>query len=92
MKRKEVTDTIAQVGTGTFLMDGSMTLLNPKTGEEIDVDMPSTLAIVRGTLVWVDTLLEDGATREPSAAKNLQNLLTFVGYSLAHEISCDEER
>lgn len=92
MKRKEITDTIAQVGTGTLLMEGSMALLNPKTGEAIDVDMPSTLAIVRGTLVWVDSLLEDGATREPSAAKNVQKLLTLVGCSLAYEISGDEGR
>ena len=92
MKRKEVTDTIAQVGVETFLVDGSLTLINPKTGEEIAVDMPSTLAIVRGTLVWVDSFLKGGATRELSPTKNLQKLLTLVGYSLAHEISGDEER
>lgn len=92
MKRKEITDTIAQIGVETFLIDGSLTLINPKTGEKIAVDIPSTLAIVRGTLAWVDSLLEDGATRELSPTKNLQKLLTFVGYSLAHEISGDEER
>lgn len=92
MKRKEVSDTIAHVGAKTFLVDGSLTLFNPKTDEKIAVDMPSTLAIVRGTLVWVDSLLEDGATRELSTTKNLQKLLTFVGYSLAHEIAGDEGR
>ena len=92
MKRKEVSDTIAQIGVESFLIDGSLTLINPKTGEKIAVDMPSTLAIIRGTLVWVASLLEDSATRELSPTKNLQKLLTLVGYSLAHEISGDEER
>ena len=61
MKRKEITETIAKVGAGTFALNGSMSLINPKTGEGFDVDMSATLAIVRGTLAWVDTLLEDGA-------------------------------
>lgn len=48
MKRKEITETIAKVGAGTFVLNGSMSLINHKTGEGFDVDMNSTLAIVRG--------------------------------------------
>ena len=90
MKRKEITKTIAKVGAGTFALNGSMSLINPKTGEVLDIDMPSTLAIVRGTLAWVDTLLEEDAKPEPSAVKNMQKLLTYVGGSIAYDISSDE--
>ena len=47
MKRKEITGTIAKVGASTFALNGSMTLLNQKTGEALDIDMPSTLAIIQ---------------------------------------------
>lgn len=92
MTRKEITDTIAQVGVGTFMMSGSMSLLNPKTGEAIEIDMPSTLAIVRGTLAWVDTLLEVSAVAEPNTTEHIRKLLTYVGCSLGYEIASDEER
>lgn len=91
MKRKEITETIAKVGAGTFALNGSMSLINPKTGEGFDVDMSATLAIVRGTLAWVDTLLEYDAKPEPSTVKHMQNLLTYVGSSIAYDISSDEE-
>lgn len=91
MKRKDVLATIAKVGASTFALDGSMTLLNQKTGEALDIDMPSTFAIIRGTLAWVDTLLERGAKPEPSAVKNMHKLLTYVGGSIAYDISSDEE-
>ena len=90
MKRKEITETIAKVGAGTFALNGSMSLINPKTGEG-DVDMGATLAIVRGTLAWVDTLLEDDAKPEQSTVKHMQKLLTYVGSSIAYDISSDEE-
>lgn len=90
MKRKEITGTIAKVGASTFALNGSMTLLNQKTGEALDIDMHSTLAIIRGTLAWVDTLLEEDAKPEPSAVKNMQKLLTYVGSSIAYDISSDE--
>ena len=73
MKRKEITETIAKVGAGTFALNGSMSLINPKTGEGFDVDMSATLAIVRGTV------------------KQMQKLLTYVGSSIAYDISSDEE-
>lgn len=91
MKRKEVTNTIAKVGAGTFALEGSMTLLNKKTGGAVDIDMPTTLAIIRGTLAWVDSLLEDDAKPEPSTVKNVQKLLTYVGSSIAYDISSDEK-
>lgn len=91
MKRKEITETIAKVSAGTFALNGSMSLINPKTGEGFDVDMSATLAIVRGTLAWVDTLLEDGAKPELSTVKHMQKLLTYVGSSIAYDISSDEE-
>ena len=79
MKRKEITETIAKVCAGTFALNGSMSLINPKTGDGFDVDMGTTLAIVRGTLAWVDTV------------KHMQKLLTCVGVSIAYDISSDEE-
>ena len=91
MKRKEITETIAKVGAGTFALNGSMSLFNPNTGDAFEVDMNATLPIIRGTLAWVDTLLEDGAQQEQSTVKNMQKLLTMVGASIAHEISSDEE-
>lgn len=91
MKRKEITETIAKVGAGTFALNGSMSLINPNTGEGFEVDMPSMLAIVRGTLAWVDTMLEDDAKPEPSTVKNMHKLLTYVGSSIAYDISGDEE-
>lgn len=90
MKRKEITETIAKVGAGTFALNGSMSLINPKTGDDFEVDMGATLAIVRGTLAWVDTLLEEDAKPEPSAVKNMQKLLAYVGGSIAYDISSDE--
>lgn len=90
MKRKEITGTIAKVCASTFELNGSMTLINQKTGEALDIDMPSTHAIIRGTLAWVDTLLEEDAKPEPSAVKNMQKLLTYVGSSIAYDISSDE--
>lgn len=90
MKRKEITETIDKVCAGTFALNGSMSLINPKTGVCFEVDMDETLAIVRGTLAWVDTLLEEDAKPEPSAVKNMQKLLTYVGSSIAYYISSDE--
>ena len=90
MKRKEIAGTIAKVGVATFALNGSMTLLNQKTGEALDIDMLSTLAIIRGTLAWVDTLLDEDAEPEPSAVKNMQKLLTYVGGSIAYDISSGE--
>lgn len=91
MKRKEITETIAKVGAGTFALNGSMSLINPKTGDGFEVDMGATLAIVRGTLAWVDTLFEEDVKPEPSTVKNMHKLLTYVGGSIAYDISSDEE-
>ena len=91
MKRKEIKDTIATVGIASFKLEGSITVLNQKTGEDIDVDMPSTLAIIRGTLAWFDTLLDDGAQRASSTYDDMQKLLTYVGSSIAFSLSDEEE-
>lgn len=91
MKRKEITETIAKVGVGTLALNGSMSLINPKTGDDFEVDMGATRAIVRGTLAWVDTLFEEDAKPEPSTVKNMHKLLTYVGGSIAYDISSDEE-
>ena len=91
MKRKQVTETIANVGAASFAIEGSMTLLNPKTGENVEIDMPSALAIIRGTLAWVDHLLDDGTECKPSATTNFRDLLTSVGSSIAYNLSDDAE-
>lgn len=91
MKRKQVTETIANVGAASFAIEGSMTFLNPKTGENVEIDMPSPLAIIRGTLAWVDHLLDDGTECKPSATANFRDLLTSVGSSIAYNLSDDAE-
>ena len=91
MKRKQVTETIANVGAASFTIKGSMTLLNHKAGKNVEIDMPSTLAVIRGVLVWVDSLLEDGKECEPSATANLRDLLTRVGASIAYDHSDSDE-
>lgn len=91
MKRKQVTETIANVGAASFTIKGSMTLLNHKAGKNVEIDMPSTLAVIRGTLAWVYHLLEDGAECKPSATENFRDLLTSVGSSIAYDLSSDED-
>lgn len=91
MKRKQVIETIDNVGAASFAIKGSMTLLNPKDGKNVEIDMPSVLTIIRGTLAWVDHLLEDGTECEPSATANFRDLLTRVGSSIAYDLSDDED-
>lgn len=91
MKRKEIIDLIDEVWAKTFITCGSMTLINKHNGTEVDVDMHSTFSVVRGTLAWVDSLLEDGAEPEESTAKNMQKLLSYVGSSIAFDIQDDDE-
>lgn len=91
MKRKQVTETIANVGAASFAVEGGMTLLNPKTGKNIEIDLPSTLSVIRGTLMWIDNLLEDGAECDPSATSNLRKLLASVGSSIAYDLSDETE-
>lgn len=91
MKRKQVTETIANVGEASFRLKGSMTLLNHKAGKNVEIDMPSTLAVIRGTLAWVDHLLEDGTECKPSATENFRDLLVAVGKSIAYDLSDDED-
>lgn len=91
MKRKQVTETIANVGAASFTTEGSMTLLNPKTGKNVEIDMLPTLAVIRGTLAWVDRLLEDGTECKSSAIENFRDLLVTVGKSIAYDLSDDED-
>lgn len=91
MKRKEIIDLIDEVGAKTFFTCGSLLLVNPKDGTEVEVDMDSTFAVVRGTLAWVASLLEDGAEPEENTAKNMQKLLSYVGSSIVLDIQDDDE-
>lgn len=91
MKRKDIKATIGTVVAESFVIEGSMTLLNQKTGDTVEVDMPRTLAIIRGTLAWVDTLLEDDARPEQSTKKHMEKLLTYVGSLIAYDLSDHEQ-
>ena len=91
MKRKEIIDLIDEVGAKTFFTCGSMTLINKHDGTEVDVDMHSTFAVVRGTLAWVGSLLEDGAEPEENTTKNLQDLLHCVASSIVYTLQDDDE-
>lgn len=91
MKRKEIIDLIDEVGAKTFVTCGSMTLINKHDGTEVDVDMRSTFAVARGTLAWVCTLLDGRADPEKNTAKHLQDLLKYIGSSIALDISDDDE-
>lgn len=91
MKRKEIINLIDEVGAKTFVTCGSMKLLNKKSGAEVEFDMHSVFSVVRGTLAWVFTLLDGRADPEKSAAKHLQDLLEYIGSSIALDISDDDE-
>ena len=91
MKRKEIIDLIDEVGAKTFVTCGSMKLLNKKSGTEVEVDMHSVFSVVRGTLAWICTLLDGRADPEKNTAKHLQDLLEYIGYSIALDISDDDE-
>lgn len=91
MKRKEIIDLIDEVGAKTFAICGSMKLLNKKSGAEVEVDMHAVFSVVRGTLTWVCTLLDGRADAEKCTVKHLQDLLEYVGSSIALDISDDDE-
>ena len=91
MKRKEIIDLIDEVVAKTFATCGSMKLLNKKSGAEVEVDMHSVFSVVRGTLAWVCTLLDGRADPEKNTAKHLQDLLEYIGSSIALDISDDDE-
>ncbi|MEF2855779.1 MAG: hypothetical protein U0N89_04055 [Collinsella intestinalis] len=91
MKRKEIINLIDEVGAKTFVTCGSMKLLNKKSGAEVEVDMHSVFSVVRGTLAWVCTLLDGRADPEKNTAKHLQDLLEYIGSSIALDISDDDE-
>lgn len=89
MKRSDVIETINEVAEISFRVDGSMTLVSSKTGEQIEIDMPSTLAISRGVLAWCADLLECAEKPEPPKSA-LQKLLVYVGNAIALDLSHEE--
>lgn len=91
MKRKEIIDLIDEVGVKTFFICGSMSLINPKDGTEVDVDMDTTFTVVRGVLAWVLNLLSDGYEPEENTTKNLQDLLHCVASSIVYTLQDDDE-
>ena len=90
MKHRDAQMTIKQVGTMTFLVEGSMTLLHKGDGTGIEVDMPSLMSIIRGVLVWCDDLLDDDTKNDLAPSEQLRKLLTRVGKSIALDIESDE--
>lgn len=91
MKRKEIINLIDEVWAKTFVTCGSMKLLNKKSGAEVEGDMRSVFSVVRGTLAWVYTLLDGRADPEKNTEKHLQDLLKYIGSSIALDISDDDE-
>lgn len=89
MKRKEVIDTILQACSDTYRLNPTVSLVNAKTKESCELDAPTTLAIVRGTLAWVCELLDRDTEFEQEPVKNLQRLLSYVGAQFATDnLSC----
>lgn len=89
MKRKQIRQTVNEVGAISFDVTGSMKLVSSKTHEVIEIDLPSTLAIVRGTLLWVDGLFD--AEQTGDAMRDLNELLECVGFAIGADLSQDEE-
>lgn len=89
MKRKEAIAAIDRVGALTFRTSASIELVDGETGENFELDMRKTLAVVRGTLLWCMNLLEPDERGAGSDADNLRSLLACVGKSVALELSCD---
>lgn len=89
MKRKQIRQTVNDVGAISSGVTGSMKLVSSKTHEVIEIDVPSTLAIVRGTLLWVDGLFD--AERTGDAMRDMNELLECVGFAIGTDLSQDEE-
>lgn len=91
MKCKEIIGLIDRVGAKTCVTCGSMKIINKNDGTEVEVDMPAVFSVVRGTLAWVCTLLDGRADPEKNTAKHLQDLIEYIGSSIALDISDDDE-
>lgn len=89
MKRKDVQRAINEVGAMTMGLDGAMTVFHKESGEEIEVDFPTTLAVARGVLAWVDCLID--ADEAPAGHKLLESLMVCIGKSIAFDLGDDEE-
>lgn len=83
MKRKEAINTILKAVSDTYRLDPTVSLVNAETGEACELDAPTTLAVVRGTLAWVCELLDRDTEFEQKPVKNIQRLLTYVGAQFA---------
>lgn len=88
MKRKQIRQTIDAVGAISCDVTGSMRLVSAKTHEAVEVDMPRTLSIVRGTLIWVDGLFD--AEQAGDAMSELNDLLESVGGAIGYDLSQGE--
>ena len=90
MKRKDIRETIGDVAELTTQVCGSIEIVNKKTGERYALDMPVTLAIVRGVLTWCDELLDYGGVPVLSTKDQLHELLVCVGDSTILLLHDDE--
>ncbi len=87
MKRMHVVDTIQKANADTRWLNPNLSLVNMETKEAVEMDMPTTLKIIRGTLAWVDELLAEDAEYEQDRARNMQRLLSYVGAYVAEDLS-----
>lgn len=85
MKRKEAIELMDSVAMTTYGMQGTMQLVNNKTGDAYEVDVDTTLAIVRGVLAWGSALLE-GGRKADTPMKELKTILVTVGRSVAANV------
>ena len=90
MKRKDIRKTICDVAELTTQVDGTVEIVNKRTGDRYALDMTVTLAIVRGVLAWCDGLLDYGGVPVLSTKDQLHELLVYVGDSTVLLLS-DEE-
>lgn len=91
MKRKEIIEAIDEIATATYKTHGTMEIFNDSTGECVDVDLPSVLAVTRGVLVWVLEVLEGRIEPEGAGFENLRFVLSAVGASIVQTIKSEDE-
>lgn len=104
MKSKSASEIFGLVQRMTYGLDGQMTLTNPSTGEEVEVDVPTSLAVARGVLEWcrdvlrsdIGDILPDDAEDMPDPArfiaeKQTQRMLVNVAHGIAESLADETE-
>lgn len=92
MKRKEARRAIAEAVSDTCRVDGSIVVVNERSGERAAIDMPTALSIIRGTLIWCDDLLDDEVEPPKGRDESFEKLMRYVakGIRIGNPLSGEE--